>query len=170
MKKIFFVMAVASIVLVSCIKEGPPGPVGPQGRAGRDGQNGQNGRDGYGTKINTHYIDVFPNEWKKTGNYGTQGYYCFAEIDVPELILSVIDGGAVLVYMITKEGGQEYDNQLPYLLPFDVGASFTFTRIIRYDLQPNKIGFIVEDSDFKTPLPPFGSGVVKFKVVIISKT
>jgi hypothetical protein len=88
-------------------------------------------------------------------------------MDLSALTISVIESGAVLVYMITTESGQEYDNQLPYLLPFDAGGSFV--RIIRYDLQPDKIGFIVEDSDFKTPLPPFVIGTIKFKVVIISK-
>jgi hypothetical protein len=162
MKKVIFTIAVASIAFASCIKEGSPGPRGPQGQQGRDGRDGRDG-----TQINTHYIDVFPYEWDRTGSFGTQGYYCYADINMSAITLSVIESGAVLVYMITKESGQEYDNQLPYLLPFSAGGSFT--RIIRYDLQPNKIGFIVEDSDFKTPLPPFGSDVVKFKVVIISK-
>ena len=164
MRKVIFVIAAATIVLSSCIKEGPQGPAGPRGPQGRDGQDG---RDGYGTQINTYYFDVHPNQWKINGSYGVKGYYCYADISFTALTLSVIENGAILAYMITNENGQEYDNQLPYLLPFFDGGYFT--RIIRYDLQPNKIGFIVEDADFQTPLPPFGSGTVKFKVVIISK-
>ena len=153
MRRLFFV-AVTAIVLVSCGKEGPQGPRGPQGR------NGQDGRDG--TQINTYYFDVYPNEWRTDGNYGFSGYYCFAEKNVGELTSAVIDHGAVLVYVIFGN----FDNQLPFVEPlYDNGG---YTRIIRYDLQQGKIGFIVADTDFKTLCPPY-SNVVQFKVVIISK-
>jgi hypothetical protein len=169
MKKVFLLIA-ASIVFCSCIKVETPGPQGPrgtQGPAGTPGRDGRDGRDGYGVYINTYYFDVQPNRWNKFGNYGSEGYYCYVDTLLEDLTLSVIEDGAILVYMITEENGQEYDNQLPYLLPFYAGGHFT--RIIRYDLQPGKIGFIVEDSDFKTPLLPFNTTIVKFKVVIISK-
>jgi len=158
MKRIFFVIA-TTLVFSSCIKteytQGAQGPRGPQGLPGRDG-----------TQINTYYFDVYPDEWNRFGSYGLAGYYCYADITLNALSPEVIDGGAVLVYFIDNVNGQDYDNQLPYLLPFrDNGY---FTRIIRYDLQPRKIGLIVEDSDFKTPCPPF-NGSVKFKVVVIGK-
>jgi len=150
MRKLFFI-AVTAIVLVSCGKEGPQGPRGRDGRDGRDG-----------TKINTYYFDVYPNEWRTEGNYGFSGYYCFAEKNVSELTSAVIDQGAVLAYVIFGD----YDNQLPFVEPlYDNGE---YTRIIRYDLQPGKIGFIVADTDFRTWNPPY-SNMVKFKVVIISK-
>jgi len=154
MKRVFLVV-VASIVLVSCIKEGPAGP------RGRDGRDGKDGKDG--VQITTRYFDIPPSlqEWKAEGNFGQEGYYCYADIRCTELTSSVIDGGAVLAYMIEKVGNEEYDNQLPYLIPYNA-----YTRIIRYDLRPGTIGFIVEDADFKTQLPPF-MGTVTFKVVII---
>ena len=154
MKKIIFVIAV-SITLCSCIKENTPGPQGPRGPQGPPG------RDGSGTQVSTYYFKVYPDQWKNDGIYGTQGYYCYVDESFNALTNSVIERGAILAYMIADG----YDHQLPYILPFN--ASGYFTRIIRYDLQEGKIGFIVEDSDFRTPLPPF-TGMVEFKVVIIN--
>jgi len=162
MKKVFFIL-VASIALSSCIKTeySTPGPRGPQG------PQGPQGRDGYGTYIDTYYFDVQPNQWKTYGDFGTKGYYCYAELNIGGLNASVINDGAVLVYFIEEIDGQDYDNQLPYILPFyDRGY---FIRTIRYDLQTGVIAFIVQDSDFNVPSPPFGTGKVTFKVVIISK-
>ena len=162
MKKIF-VMLVASIALSSCIKHeyanpGEQGPRGPQGPPGRDG---------YGTWIDTYYFPVRPSQWKIAGTYDMAGYYSYAELGLGGLTQAVIENGAVLVYLIETIGGQEYDNQLPYIRPFE--DSGYFVRVIRYDLKPGVITFIVEDSDFRVPLPPF-SNDVEFKVVIISKT
>ena len=157
MKKAFFVILV-SIVVFSCGKEGPRGSRGPQGVPGRDGSNGKDG-----TQINTYYFEVFPEQWKINGTYGSEGYYCYEEKNLSDLTSSVIEQGAILVYVLFGD----YDHQLPYIIPsYDDGY---YARIIRYDLQPGKIGFIVEDSDFKVLLPPFGSEKRTFKVVIISK-
>jgi len=146
MKKVFFV-AVASIVLFSCVKEGP---------AGKDGEDG--------TQINTYYFDVFPNHWKNSGTYGSAGHYCYEERTLPALTSSVLNEGAVLVYVIFDD---TYNHQLPHIEPFyDNGY---YIRTIRYDLQPGKVAFIVEDSDFKTLNPPYSGEKVQFKVVIISK-
>jgi hypothetical protein len=137
---------------------------GKDGIDGRNGRNGKDGRDGKdGVQITTRYFDVQPSllEWKAAGDYGLEGYYCYADVRCTELTSSVIEKGAVLVYMIEKVGNEEFDNQLPYLIPYD-----GYTRIIRYDLRPGTIGFIAEDVDFKTKLPPF-MGTVTFKVVII---
>jgi len=154
MKRVIFVIA-ASIALCSCIKESTPGPAGPRGPQGVPG------RDGSGTQISTYYFNVYPQEWKPSGTYGTDGYYRYVDVVFNDLTNAVIYGGAVLVYAIFDG----YDNQLPYVFPYyDNGY---ITRVIRYDLQQGKIGFIVEDSDFCVPDSPF-SGVVQFKVVIIS--
>ena len=90
-----------------------------------------------------------------------------AEFNIGGLTSTVIDEGAILVYFIQKISGQDYDNQLPYILPFEDRGYFI--RTIRYDLKPGVIAFIVEDSDFCVPLPPF-TGTVTFKVVIISRS
>ena len=158
MKKAFFVI-LTSIALVSCVKEGPRGPRGQQGVPGIPGKDG--------TQINTYYFEVFPNQWKSYGDWGSPGYYCYAEKTLPELSPSVIEEGAVLVYVLFDG----YDHQLPYIIPsYDYNYDYGYySTIIRYDLQAGKIGFIVEDSDFETPLPPYGNGSVLFKVVIISK-
>jgi len=150
MKKVFLVIA-ASIVLVSCIKDGTPGPRGPAGRDGRDGKDG--------VQITVRYFDIPPSllNWKSVGDYGQEGYYCYAEAQLKELTSAVINDGAVLAYMIDGD----FDNQLPYIIPYN-----GYTRIIRYDLQQGTIGFIVEDADFRTQLPPF-MGTVTFKVVVI---
>jgi len=173
MKRVVFIL-VASIVLGSCIKhespgpQGPRGPQGPSGIDGRNGRDGRDGRDGYGTYINTYYFDVMPSQWDVTdGDWGTQGYYCYVELKFGALTDEVIKNGAVLVYFIDVVGDKEFDNQLPYLIPRNEAGAL-FIRTIRYDLQPGVIAFIVEDSDFCVPKPPFGK-TVKFKVVIISK-
>jgi hypothetical protein len=152
MRRAFFVI-LASIALVSCGKDGPRGPRGPQGTPGKDG-----------TQINTYYFDVFPDQWKSNGTYGSAGYYCYEERTLAALTSSVINSGAVLAYVIFDD---TYDHQLPYIEPFHDNGYYI--RTIRYDLQPGKIGFIVEDSDFKTVRPPYSGGKVQFKVVIISK-
>ena len=115
-----------------------------------------------GAEISTYYVDVYPNQWNWTGEFGREGYYCFAEKNLAAISSSVIESGAVLVYAIFGD----YDHQLPYVVPFH--DSGFFVRTIRYDLQPGQIGFVVEDSDFRTPYPPF-SNMVKFKVVVIAK-
>jgi len=155
MKKAFFVI-LASIALVSCIKEGPRGIPG------------KNGKDG--TQINTYYFEVFPNQWKPNGDFGFPGYYCYEERTLAALTPSVIENGAVLVYVILKEQGIDYDHQLPYIKPsYDYSYDYGYyLKIIRYDLQAGKIGFIVEDSDFETSLPPYTTKIT-FKVVVISK-
>jgi len=148
MKKVFLVMA-SAIMLCSCIKEsGTPGPRGPAGKDGKDG-----------VQITVRYFNIEPSllNWKEAGNYGQEGYYCYAEAQLKELTAEVIDKGAVLVYMIDGE----FDNQLPYLIPYN-----GYTRVIRYDLRQGTIGFIVEDADFRTSRPPF-EGTVTFKVVVI---
>jgi len=157
MKKILFAIAV-SITFLSCIKEVTPGATGARGPQGPPGKDG--------TQINTYYVSVQPNQWKDFGVFDSTGYYCYVEESLSAITPAVIDNGAILVYVIVAENGQDYDHQLPYMLPFYVGGYFT--RVIHYDLQPGKIGFVVQDSDFKTPLPPF-NGTVQFKVVIISK-
>ena len=142
MKKAFFVI-LAAIALVSCEEEAS-----------------------YGTQMNTYYFDVFPNQWKVNGNFGSPEYYCFEERRLSALTPSVIENGAVLVYVIFGN----YTHQLPYIEPsYDYGYdNGYYSKIIRYDLQAGRIGFIVEDSDFETPLPPYREKVT-FKVVIISK-
>ena len=156
-----------SIVLFSCGKEGPAGPPGRDGREGREGRNGRDGLDGRdglnGAQISCEYFDIAPNEWKSDGSFGMSGYYVYAERDFSAITTSVINQGAIMGYLLWGK----YDHQLPYLDPFlDNGNDVT--RIIRYDLQEGKIGFIVQDTDFKTLLPPFSTDTVTFKVVIIS--
>jgi hypothetical protein len=114
-------------------------------------------------QITTIYCDISDREWVDWGDIGEQGYYCVAEKDIRELNPTVIDEGAVLVYLVS---GNFY-NQLPY-----VEANQGYIRTVRYDLhydaqrKMGKIGFIVEDSDFQTINPPF-RGKVTFKIVII---
>ncbi|MCL2131098.1 MAG: hypothetical protein FWH36_01385 [Lentimicrobiaceae bacterium] len=152
MKKVFFVIA-ASIVLFSCGKEGPAGPRGPQGRDGKDGQ---------GVQVNTYYFEISRNEWKIFESSDQTRYYCYVEKKLNALTSSVINEGAVLVYALLDD----CDQQLPYVVSIYDGGFYT--RVIRYDLQQGTIGFVVEDNDFNTQLPPF-NGNVTFKVVIISK-
>ena len=162
MRKAFFVI-LASIALISCVKEGPRGQRGPQGISGKDG------KDGKDAQINTYYFEISPNQWRTNGSFGQQGYYCFAERSLAALTPSVIDEGAVLAYVLLEEQGVEYDHQLPYVKPSDFGG-YLYLTVVRYDLQVGTIGFIVEDSDFQTPLPPFGNRTLMFKVVVISKS
>lgn len=155
MKRVFFVIA-ASIVLVSCVKEGPAGPRGPQGRDGKDGKDG--------IQMTTRYFKVYYDEWEVAQRLKPPRYYCFAEKSYPALTSAVIDQGAVLVYALLDG----CDQQLPYVVSSYDDNGY-YTRVIRYDLQEGIIGFVVEDSDLNTPLPPFGGDVefVEFKVVII---
>ena len=153
MRKTFFLILV-SIVLFSCGKEGPPGPRGQQGRDGRDGKDG--------VQMTTYYLEISPNEWREFASFNPPRYYCYAERRLDALTTSVIEKGAVLVYALLDD----CDQQLPYVVSSHDNGNY-YTRVIRYDLQRGIIGFIVEDSDFYTPLPPF-NGRVTFKVVIIS--
>ena len=163
MNKVFFVIMAAAIMFSSCIQDG--GPQGPTGNTGPMGPPGRDGKDG--TQISTHYFEVYPEQWSTAGRSGSAGYYCFADIRFNALTSLVIDDGAVLVYFISEVADQEYDNLLPYITHFKIGGT-SYTRVIRYDLQVGKLSLIVEDSDFNTPLPPFG-GTVQIKVVVISK-
>ena len=150
----------ASIAFCSCIKNeypGPQGPRGPQGVPGKDG-----------TQINTIYYDVLPSQWAKIETQ--KECYSYVQLEVPELTQSVINSGAVLVYILLDG----YDQQLPYVKTLADDMGFLYTRVIRYDLQEPSHGlggmitFIVEDIDFAVPVKPYTS-TVKFKVVIISQ-
>jgi len=153
MRKTFLGILV-SIVLFSCGKDGPPGPRGQQGIPGRDGKDG--------VQMTTYYLEVSKSEWKDFESYDPPKYYCYAEKKLDALTASVIEKGAVLVYALLDD----LDQQLPYVVSSRENGNY-YTRVIRYDLQQGIIGFVVEDSDFLTPLPPF-DGKVTFKVVVIS--
>ncbi len=141
MKKLMFLLA-ASFLMCACVKEGPPGPPGPSGRDG--------------STVNTYYIKVYPADWRPLGSFGIEGFCYNADFSMPAITNNVINKGAVLVYSL--DGG--YDNQLPYILPYQ-----GFLETIRYDLSPGKIGFFIEDSDFRTAPP---QGIREFKVVVVT--
>jgi len=154
MRKVIFVIVV-SMAFLSCIKESTPGPQGQRGPQGPPGKDG--------TQISTYYFDVHPSQWKKIETSNPPRCYAFVEKTFPELTVSVIDGGAILAYVLMDD----CDQQLPYVVTSLDGGYF-YTRVIRYDLQRGVIGFVVEDSDFNVPLPPYNV-TVTFKVVLINK-
>ncbi len=142
MKKLFLI-CIASFLMFACTKEGAPGPMGPAGPAGKN------------ANVSTYYTTIFPSEWKMFGKFGTPGYYCFVEKDFGALTPEIINNGAVLVYALMNDA----DNQLPYLMPYN-----GYIKTLRYDLNNYLIGFIVEDSNFKTE--PF-QDPIEFKIVVI---
>lgn len=114
-----------------------------------------------GVEMFTDYIDVRATDWKIDGTQGQPGCYVYQEFKFPEVNATVLDKGAVLVYLVDASGR---DNILPYVYPVKNEYGQKLMQNIRYDVEEGLVTLVVEWEDFKV----YGLDNFKFKVCILS--
>lgn len=89
MKKILFIISIA-FAISSCSKDGDPGATGPQGATGN-------------ANVKSQVYTVSPGQWQSLGTAGVdyEKYISFIYTDITS---SVINSGAVLVYLVGTDG------------------------------------------------------------------
>jgi hypothetical protein len=152
MKNSFFTLLFVAAVtfIISCTKEGPEGPQGIQGPTGPQGIQGIPGQDG-NANVNSYTYNVYLNDWTlDAADYGIN-------LLVPEITQSILDNGAVLVYMGVGSGSWV---SLPYIV-WNVGYASQYLPII----SVGKVTIWKTDSDFFQTDNP---GDKTFKVIVIA--
>ncbi|MFN0187838.1 MAG: hypothetical protein ACKVQV_03985 [Bacteroidia bacterium] len=104
MKKLLVFFSII-VLLSSCAKDGDPGAQGPTGNA----------------NVKSKTFTITPGQWQSSGTAGTD-YYKFIDLAFSEITQSVIDNGAVLVYLKASNGSI---GQIPVNLPIS-GNSINF--------------------------------------------
>ena len=104
MKKLLVYFSII-VLLSSCAKDGDPGAQGPTGNA----------------NVKSKTFTITPGQWQSSGTVGTD-YYKFIDLAFSEITQSVIDNGAVLVYLKASNGSI---GQIPVNLPLS-GNSINF--------------------------------------------
>lgn len=132
MKKIILLLSVAALTF-GCTKEGPAGP---------SGTNGTNGTNGNANVISTNNFSVTSSNWYAFGTGFT------TDLSVSQISSSVVDDGAVLVYV---QLGTEWIS-LPYTIgnesasvSFGVGSvSILYTKTdATQTVNPGSLNFRV---------------------------
>lgn len=148
MKRTFYIfLFVASAAFISsCTKEGPQGPQGDQGDQGIQGVPGQDGN----ANVHSYTYDVLLSDWVLNApDYAVN-------LDVPEITQSILDDGAVLVYLSNGSGGWM---PLPYTSWYS-----GYARLYKANILYGDVTIWVLDSDLtQTPNP----GDRTFKIVVI---
>ncbi len=144
MKRIIFYFTIlATVFMFSCTKEGK---VGPQGPAGINGTNGTDGN----ANVHSYTYNGASANWALSA----PNYYC--DLTVPEITQSIIDNGAVLVYLSNGSGGWL---ALPFVQWYN-GYGHQYNAVI----SVGAIRIWVSDSDLTQASNP---GTVSFKVVVM---
>jgi len=115
-----------------------------------------------GVDIFHTYIDVNAGDWKASGRAGAPGYYIYQEFDFKEITNKVLREGAVLVYLVD---GDNRDNMLPYVFPFDNGRNIVMENI-RFEAEKGILTLVIEWQDFDAYVNDLSD--MRFKVCILS--
>jgi hypothetical protein len=157
MKKSFFILmfVAAAVFIISCSKEGPTGPQGEQGIQGVQGAQGLQGIQGVpgadgNANVHSYSYEVYSDVW------GQVNPYYGVDLLVPEITQSILDEGAVLVYMANGYGGYIY-------LPF-VEWKSSYSTVTYPIISLGVVTIWVYDSDLTQTYNP---GYSVFKVVVI---
>jgi len=156
MKKLLLLFSVAIIIFAGCKKvEGPIGPQGPQGIQGEQGPQGIQGIQGI--QGETGNANVHSYTYNLTDvNWGFEDIYYYANLTATYITSSILNDGAVLVYIKTDSGGW---SPLP-LIEFWDG----FQHLTNCDITLGNVYIEVKDSDLSATWCP---GTQSFKVVAI---
>jgi hypothetical protein len=142
----------ATLLIVGCKKEkGPKGDPGTNGNNGINGKDGVNGTNGINGNANVLSSSISVSSW---------GYYApdwTASLSYPAITQSILDKGAVLVYMES--------NGIYFQLPFTIYPLNSYSRTYNFTHKLNSVTIYVTDSDLTQPTNP---GSKKFKVVCIA--
>ena len=105
---------------------------------------------------------IYWNQWVDDG----QTNYLYCELEWPALTTEVLTYGSITAYVYDGD----YQNPLPYVIPisYDLGGGVydVVPENLRYDLQPGKITFIMQDLDGNMPAGITNSAPITFRAVI----
>ncbi|MFZ2205546.1 MAG: hypothetical protein WAV23_03065 [Minisyncoccia bacterium] len=127
------------VLLNGCKKEGPEGPAGKDGNA----------------NVQSSTITFSTWLWDGTNNYD------YSDFTWAAITSSIVDKGAVLVYVNTPGGWAP--------LPRTIYPSATYSESQRFIYNVGTFRIIVQDSDLTQPSPALGSWTIKI-LTIESKT
>jgi hypothetical protein len=113
-----------------------------------------------GSDLFVDYIDANGDDWQQYGVEGQPGCYVYQEFRFDEINQKVLNGGAVLVYLVDADNR---DNILPYVFPVDNGHELIMQNI-RYEVELGRLAIVIEWQDFKKYI----QDNYKFKVCIIT--
>ena len=113
-----------------------------------------------GSELFVDYIDVNGSDWLLYGVEGQPGCYVYQEFRFDEINQKVLNGGAVLVYLVDADNR---DNILPYVFPVDNGHELIMQNI-RYEVELGILTIVIEWQDFKKYI----QDNYKFKVCILT--
>jgi hypothetical protein len=105
-----------------------------------------------------HYTyTVQPNQWNIRGVFGQAGYQYYYQIDIPGITQSVMNSGAVMVYVKL--------NDLFYPLPASTNY-VGYVSTMQNNVYPGMVEIFIEDTDFQTQAP---ADQFTFKVVVFDQ-
>lgn len=116
----------------------------------------------FGSKMFTDYIKAYRDGWVREGRAGDAGFCLWQKFEFKEINKNVMDDGAVMVYFIDENGG---DNVLPYVFPVDNGRELVMQNI-RYRVEKGFLTIVVEWSDSEEYAIDYD---MRFKVCILSQ-
>ena len=96
-----------------------------------------------GSDLQVYYEDAPANKWLSSGREGEPGYYVYQQFRFPEITSSVMDEGAVMVYLC--EGS--IDVPLPNVFPVEDGRTIV-TENMRFEVEKGLVTIVLEWNDF----------------------
>ncbi len=97
-----------------------------------------------GSELQVYYEDAPANSWHESGREGEPEYYVYQQFRFPEITSSVMDDGAVMVYLCQGN----VDVPLPNVFPVADGH-ITVMENMRFEVEKGLITVVLEWSDFK---------------------
>ena len=131
------------LLFTNCAKDGMTGPAGP---AGTNGTNGTNGN------ANVVSGTVTVTNW----TYSSPSYY--GDITYASITQSIMDKGAILVYLSNGSGGYSQ-------LPLTIYPLATYSQTYEVVTAFNNVRIYITDSDLTAPNAPTAK---TFKIVVIA--
>ena len=96
-----------------------------------------------GSDLQVYYEDAPANKWLSSGREGEPGYYVYQQFRFPEITSSVMDDGAVMVYLCDGN----IDVPLPNVFPVEDGRTIV-TENMRFEVEKGLVTIVLEWNDF----------------------
>ena len=124
-----------------------------------------------GTQVFTYNYEVVPNDWKlEHADDGRNYLYAeFENRDLTERVLSeaAVTGSVYYTYNISED--LKSWNNLPYVLPYKTKNDTVIGEVIRFEYEPKRITFVIEDLTGNDPEPMVNPITFKVNVVTNAK-
>ncbi|MBP5456782.1 MAG: hypothetical protein J6Y37_09795 [Paludibacteraceae bacterium] len=122
-----------------------------------------------GSQVYTYVYDVLPKDWRIEN--ATDGRnYLYAEFENMDLTTRIAEKGVVMasvLYTYNQDKGLQSWNNLPYVFPFTTKDGEVIGENIRFEYEPQRVTFVIEDLDGKDPEEVLNT--MTFKVSLIDK-